>query len=33
MNTQTITIDEYNNDGSLINLYYMEPGDMCVIGI
>ena len=33
MNTQTITIDEYNNDGSLINLYYNESiGEWCAYG-
>jgi hypothetical protein len=33
MNTQIITIDEYNNDGSLINLYYNESiGEWCAYG-
>ena len=33
MNTQTITIDEYNNAGSLINLYYNESiGEWCAYG-
>lgn len=33
MNTQAITIDEYENDGSFINLYYNELiGEWCAYG-
>lgn len=33
MDTQAITIDEYNNDGSFINLYYNESiGEWCAYG-
>ncbi|MEY8687583.1 hypothetical protein AB9N12_16110 [Bacteroides sp. AN502(2024)] len=33
MNTQIITIDECNNDGSFINLYYNESiGEWCAYG-
>ena len=33
MNTQAITINEYNNDGSFINLYYNESiGKWCAYG-
>ena len=34
MNTQAITIDEYDNDGSFINLYYNELiGEWCAYGL
>ena len=33
MDTQAITIDEYNNDGSFINLYMNESiGEWCAYG-
>ena len=34
MDTQAITIDEYNNDGSFINLYMNELiGEWCAYGL
>ena len=34
MDTQAITIDEYNNDGSFINLYMNESiGEWCAYGL
>ncbi len=33
MNTQSITINEYNNDSSFVNLYYNESiGEWCAYG-
>lgn len=33
MDTQAITINEYHNDGSFINLYYNESiGEWCAYG-